>query len=617
MKKRLFTIFITMVFAVSTLLSGCGRNDYSEVDIDELDELAEFDQQEYDDEYYDYGDEFWPEIYEAIFVQSDSKISDDVAYFTSVDVVKNLPESYDLRDYGYVTPVRSQGEFRTCWAFGTSAAAETSILSSMGLSAKEFEETYGVPATLSTRHLGYFSQKHLPTADDPDYRCYNNQDGEGFYFTGNEPNIEFAGNFLMGAITTYACGAGPVLEADFPYYPDEYANRADFFDDLADGKVKWNEPDWSIDEIYRFKRNFELIDANLLPTPTYKYYDENDELQYEYRDIATQIIKSEIYNGRGVAISYKADEATPGQEADYSFMNVAGPNPKYAQYVDDPEAHSDHDVCIVGYDDNYSVDNFLPNHRPPHDGAFICKNSWGGTDAVDILDYEEWGYEGSGYFYLSYYDMSISSAYSYSFDPRIIKGTDYDIFIDGYDFLSSFSDINSIRIDDQVKMANVYVADSDMDLTSVSVLTNGYNSEVTYTVYALNDESEHPEDGEVLATMSIEYDYPGYHRTEFTKPIFLEEGTAYAIVEEIIDHTSEGKKYEIVMNCVDADLEKATKDNPEGGTSVSIINYGESYIYYNGLWKDEVDLINEMIEYFDGIEYIYDNFPIKGYIDVR
>ena len=54
---------------------------------------------------------------------------------------------------------------------------------------------------------------------------------------------------------------------------------------------------------------------------------------------------------------------------------------------------TDHRVCIVGWDDNYSKHNFLIT--PPGDGAWIVKNSWG----------SDWG--DGGYFYLSYYDTSM------------------------------------------------------------------------------------------------------------------------------------------------------------------------------------------------------------------
>ncbi|MBQ7927262.1 MAG: hypothetical protein IJ287_00740 [Methanobrevibacter sp.] len=39
-----------------------------------------------------------------------------------------IPEKFDLRDYGWVTPVKNQGFMGACWAFGNLAALESSLL---------------------------------------------------------------------------------------------------------------------------------------------------------------------------------------------------------------------------------------------------------------------------------------------------------------------------------------------------------------------------------------------------------------------------------------------------------------------------------------------------------
>ena len=56
---------------------------------------------------------------------------------------------------------------------------------------------------------------------------------------------------------------------------------------------------------------------------------------------------------------------------------------------------TNHEVLIVGWDDNYPAANFATT--PPGNGAFLVKNSWG----------TGWG--SSGYFYVSYYDTKFAS----------------------------------------------------------------------------------------------------------------------------------------------------------------------------------------------------------------
>ena len=55
---------------------------------------------------------------------------------------------------------------------------------------------------------------------------------------------------------------------------------------------------------------------------------------------------------------------------------------------------TNHAVDIVGWDDSYSRDNFAS--KPPGNGAFIVRNSWG----------TGWG--DSGYFHVSYYDTRLA-----------------------------------------------------------------------------------------------------------------------------------------------------------------------------------------------------------------
>ena len=39
-----------------------------------------------------------------------------------------MPEKFDLREYGWVTPVKNQGFMGACWAFGNLAALESAFM---------------------------------------------------------------------------------------------------------------------------------------------------------------------------------------------------------------------------------------------------------------------------------------------------------------------------------------------------------------------------------------------------------------------------------------------------------------------------------------------------------
>ena len=124
-----------------------------------------------------------------------------------------------------------------------------------------------------------------------------------------------------------------------------------------------------------------------------------------YHPEAVTAVKEELMQRRGVAIIFFATVST---------MEETSPegdcfNPyTCAHYCYDRE-EGNHAVCIAGWDDSYSRENFTPGHQPPADGAFIVKNSWGGKDSP-FPDYnDEYGVDGTGYFYLSYYEPKKST----------------------------------------------------------------------------------------------------------------------------------------------------------------------------------------------------------------
>ena len=62
------------------------------------------------------------------------------------------------------------------------------------------------------------------------------------------------------------------------------------------------------------------------------------------------------------------------------LMSDAYNNSTGAIYCDPNDVENsytmNHAVVIIGWDDNYSKDNFNEAHRPSSNGAWIVKNSW-------------------------------------------------------------------------------------------------------------------------------------------------------------------------------------------------------------------------------------------------
>lgn len=111
-----------------------------------------------------------------------------------------LPSSYDSRDYGYITPVKNQEPFGTCWAFAALAAGEASMIRK-GIADESLD--------LSELHFAYFFYN---TVTDPLKNTKGdkvvNQTGQFYMDTGGN-NL-----FTMFALAKWT---GPALEKKVPY----------------------------------------------------------------------------------------------------------------------------------------------------------------------------------------------------------------------------------------------------------------------------------------------------------------------------------------------------------------------------------------------------------------
>ena len=125
-----------------------------------------------------------------------------------------------------------------------------------------------------------------------------------------------------------------------------------------------------------------------------------------------------------------------------------------------------HAISIIGWDDNYSKDNFKT--KPAGNGAFICLNSWG----------SDWG--DNGYFYISYYDDNILVQFSGVLDtvnPQTYKEYTYSEKL--FESTGWVQDINSNRFYG-VKFTKKSTDNEYLD--HITFAAGGLLSDDTYTV---------------------------------------------------------------------------------------------------------------------------------------
>ncbi|MGZ4925793.1 MAG: lectin like domain-containing protein [Halobacteriota archaeon] len=188
-------------------------------------------------------------------------------------------------------------------------------------------------------------------------------------------------------------------------------------------------------------------------------------------------------------------------------------NTATASYYYNGASQVNHDITIVGWDDNYARSNFAS--QPPGNGAFIVKNSWGTS----------WGK--SGYFYVSYYDTVVGNLANVVFlaDPTTDYAKEYQ-----YDPLGW---VGSLGFGGTTMwMANIFTASASESLKAVSFYTNDVNAQ--YEVYVYTDPSstsptsgtEHTENAGTMATM-------GYHTVSLTTPVTLTPNGRFSVVVKL------------------------------------------------------------------------------------
>ncbi|MDL2271328.1 lectin like domain-containing protein, partial [Methanobrevibacter sp. OttesenSCG-928-I08] len=151
----------------------------------------------------------------------------NIVFVNNSIIVSNFPSKFDLRDFGWITPVANQGFSGACWTFGTSSALESALLKATGI---EYS----------------FSQSNMQNTM-LQYSKYGIKIHEGgAIYTGVNYLVSWLGGLSIeyesfdeiGKISPLYYNEIQVLDAII-IFPDSFNNSTDFVDAVKDTLIKY------------------------------------------------------------------------------------------------------------------------------------------------------------------------------------------------------------------------------------------------------------------------------------------------------------------------------------------------------------------------------------------
>lgn len=311
-------------------------------------------------------------------------------------------------------------------------------------------------------------------------------------------------------------------------------------------------------------------------------------------------IKEALMKYGAVEVGINADRAMADDATTGNYYNLR----ESAQYNSSIPTMMNHAVTIVGWDDDFKAEKFKAAKNDVStlkNGAWLVKNSWGsyydfeelcrrfgvtkeeGTEQVksyiaqkyksynlskeDIDYYANWylnqfksqsygikdasGQKDLGYFWLSYYDHSITGPCAMSVDIPD-DGFDYD---NNYAYDFSISTANTPFVlrtqDPNTRVANIFSAKGNEVLRAVSARTSTADSVVTTSIYLIDEGQKDLRSALEKAPLFSQQDhveFAGFSTITLKRPVALSKGQRFACVQSVQSINPKNGKQESWLN---------------------------------------------------------------------
>ena len=379
-------------------------------------------------------------------------------YTPGYEIYSELPTAFPENLDAYPS-ARNQNPYGTCWAFASLGLAEFDLIN---------DGSADGSIDLSELQLAYFT---FNSVIDPlggtegDTAKYYNENAQNTY-------LNYGGNYAM-ASRRLAQWYGPVDEKKVPY--------GQAVSTISGG----------LDESYAYDQTI----AHLENAYMINIKKNSDD------------VKRQIMDHGAAGIMYYHDNLS------FGWNSTLG---RYT-YYDTALTGGGHAVMVVGWDDNFSKDNFTGTSKPSGDGAWLIRNSWGTY---------------ANYFWMSYETASLSDT-AWIFDFSTEDGYDNNYQLDGG--VDAYPDRSHLTL------ANVFKTKQEEGVSAetLSAVSLSFTkaASVNYTIEIYTDlkDETNPLSGtkQESATTEGTTAYAGIYTIPLDDDVTLQPGSSFAVVVKI------------------------------------------------------------------------------------